>query len=773
MRRVCKAYVYGCVISLICLLISVGMAAEQSPEGLLIESVDVAGNVTLTRAEILSVVRARAGQTFNGQMAAEDVRRIAKLDAAESAYYNTRIEGNKVILTYVVVEHNLVRSIVFKGNKTIKDTVLKKELSFKQGDYLDVFAARTSIDALKTKYKKKGFPEVVVTLDEGAVQYGQVIYEIQEGPRPKIAKVKFVGNETFSKGQLLKTIKTKKKKLLFFSVYFDPDQLEKDTEKLLEIYQKQSFLDAHVSNEVEFNDDRSKAFVTFTIEEGSAYIVDSIRFIGNQNIPTEQLQSEMKLRPNYFYSEAWAEFDVKKIKSKYGEKGYIETSVDMTRQILPDARVKVNFEIKEGTPYHIGEVVITGNSTFQDRTIRRIMDEEKFSPGQWYNGDIARGDGEGELEKIIKQTVVAESVIIQPMGSDPNSRDALVTLKEGQTGSIMVGAGVASDDGLIGQISLTQRNFDITDTPEKWSDIFSGQAFRGAGQQFRIVASPGTRYSNYLVGFTEPYLYDRPLSLNLTGSFYERYRETYDEERLTARMDLKKRYDNDWQRGVAFRVENVNISDLEWDAPRDVLDVAGNNMLFGTRFYVQRDTTDSRFVPSKGYNFDVGYEQVVGDENFGLLEGTYRWYKTLWEDLNELKTVLETKVKAGTTVADAPTFERYYLGGIGEWALRGFEYRGVSPRSGPTNEPIGSEWAVVANAEVAVPLGSETISWLFFTDSGLIDDGGPRVSVGTGIQIKIPQFFGPVPMRFELAAPILDEAEDETQAFSFSVGALF
>ena len=750
-----------------------GIAQEGSPEGLPIETIDVAGNITLTRAEVLSVVRARPGVMFDSRMVDEDVRRIAKLEAAESAYYNAAIQDGKVALTFVVVEHNLVRSIAFKGNEKLKDLVLAKELSFKKGDYLDVFAARAGADAIREKYKKKGFPWADVQLDEGAVMFGQVVYLVAEGPRPKIAKVSFVGNDTFSNRQLQKTIKTKKKKLLFFSVYYDPDQLETDTEKLLEVYQRKSFLDAHVSSHVEFNESKSKAMVTFTIEEGPAYFVDSIHYTGNQFFTAEQLQAELKLRPDYFYSEAWVEYDAKKIKSKYGEQGFIQTTVDVKRQFLPDARVRVEFDVTEGDRFRVGEVVITGNTTYQDRTIRRVMDEEDFTPGQWYNADIARGNGEGELEKIIKQSVVAESVAIQPTGDAPETRDALVTVTEGQTGSIMVGAGIGSDDGLMGQISLTQRNFDITDVPEKFSDIFNGRGFRGAGQEFRIVASPGTEYSNYLIGFTEPYLYDRPIALSVSGSLYDRYRETYDEGRLSGRVALEKRYSDQWRRGLAFRAEDVKIKDLDWDAPEDVVDVKGSNMLFGTRFYIRKDTTDSRFLPSRGYNFDMGYEQVLGDHNFGLLEGAYRRYFTLKEDLDELKTTLETKIHAGTAIGDAPTFERYYLGGIGNWALRGFEYRGVSPRQGPSDEPVGSDWAVVGNAEVAIPLGSETFSWLFFTDAGLIDDGGVRVSIGTGIQIMIPQFFGPVPMRFELAAPLMKEEEDDTQAFSFSVGALF
>ncbi|MHC4770839.1 MAG: POTRA domain-containing protein, partial [Planctomycetota bacterium] len=104
-------------------------ADDTSPDGMMIEALDVAGNVTLTRSEILSVVRTRPGQVLNSEIVDEDILRIAKLGAVESAYYNTRIENNRVVLTYVVVEHNLVRSIAFKGNKKLKDGVLRKELS--------------------------------------------------------------------------------------------------------------------------------------------------------------------------------------------------------------------------------------------------------------------------------------------------------------------------------------------------------------------------------------------------------------------------------------------------------------------------------------------------------------------------------------------------------------------------------------------------------------------------------------------------------------------
>ncbi len=112
--------------------------------------------------------------------------------------------------------------------------------------------------------------------------------------------------------------------------------------------------------------------------------------------------------------------------------------------------------------------------------------------------------------------------------------------------------------------------------------------------------------------------------------------------------------------------------------------------------------------------------------------------------------------------------------------MRGFEYRGVSTRGLQTNvdsprrkDPIGSDWIFLAGAEITVPMISDNFATLFFVDSGTIDTGSYRVSIGTGIQIMVPQLFGDVPMRFEIATPLLESEGDERQIFSFSAAGMF
>jgi len=427
-----------------------------------------------------------------------------------------------------------------------------------------------------------------------------------------------------------------------------------------------------------------------------------------------------------------------------------------------------------------------------------VLDEYGFVPGQLYNADLAPRQGEGKLEGYVQRTTLAEEVIIRPVtpgnGAD-NRKDLRVDIKEGKTGSVMLAGGFSSDSDVIGQLIYEQRNFDISDWPESFGEFFTGRAFKGAGQSLRIALEPGTRVSQHSVTFSEPYFQDKPLTLNVKGSSWKRERRgdhrlydggghrLYDEGRTKGYVGFERRYENRWRRSIGFRVENVDIDNIYLYAPKEITDVKGDNFLAGVRLGIGRDLTDDRFNPSKGYTFNVGYEQVTGDETFGILRGNVVGYRTLYEDLLERKTVLATKLLAATTIDNAPSFEKFYGGGTGIYGIRGFDYRGISTRGLQQNlpfgvtpkkeDPIGSDWIFLANAEVTMPLISDNFAALFFVDSAAIDTGSYRAAVGTGIQIQIPNWFGPVPMRFEIATPFMKDDADETRVFSFSMGGLF
>jgi len=349
----------------------------------------------------------------------------------------------------------------------------------------------------------------------------------------------------------------------------------------------------------------------------------------------------------------------------------------------------------------------------------------------------------------------------------------------------MFGGAVGADTGFIGQLVYEERNFNISDWPDSFGDFVTGQAFKGAGQNLTIALQPGTELSQNVISFREPYLGDKPVALDVKGLGLEWERESYDENKLKGYIGLEERHEirnrDRWRRSIGLRVENVDVDSIDPNAPEEIWDVEGYNLLVGVRLGMAKDLTDRMYNPGKGYRLEGGYEQVTGDYTFGILSGTYRQYRTLYEDLTEQRTILATKLHAATVLGDAPPFEKFYAGGMGTYyGIRGFEYRGVSTRGLQTNaaaprreDPIGSDYIFLASAEVAVPLVTESFSALFFVDSGTIDSGRYRAAVGTGIQILIPQWFAPVPMRFGLAAPFLKDDSDDTEAFFFYLGGLF
>ncbi|MCH7557319.1 MAG: outer membrane protein assembly factor BamA [Planctomycetes bacterium] len=685
---------------------------------------------------------------------------------------------------------NVIKSIDFVNNRAFKDKSLEKRVDFEVGDYLDPILAEAYRRTIAEFYRKKGFAFVEVSLDSDKLEQGQVVYTIDEGPRVKIGSVKFSGNDSIKTSALKKAIKTKTKKWFFLSSYYVEEVPAEDVARLQNIYYERGFLDYNITAKKSFTNSRRKVRITFEIDEGPTYTVGKISLIGNKHFDDQRLLEGLKLEQGQIYYKRKADSHAKEILKLYHESGFVDAAVEQRHGFVPDVNVvNVEFDISEGRQFRIGRVDITGNEQTQDKVVRRVLDEYGFAPGQLYNSDLAPRHGNGKLEQYVRRMTLSEEVIIKfvsPGNRADNRKDMKVDIKEGQTGSLMFAGGVSSDSDVIGQMILEQRNFDITNRPKSFGEFITGQAFKGAGQSLRLALEPGIRVSQYSVTFSEPYFQDKPLSLNVRGSSWEREmerrgdRRLYDEGRTKGYVGFEKRYENRWRRSVGFRVESVDVDSIYLSAPQEIKDVKGHTFLTGVRFGIGRDLRDDRFNPSKGYTFNVDYEQVTGDETFGILQGSCVGYRTLYEDLAERKTVLTMKLLAATTLSYAPPFEKFYGGGTGVYGIRGFEYRGVSTRGLQTNvptpqreDPIGSNWIFLANAEVGVPLVSDNFTALFFVDSGAIDTGNYRAAVGTGIQILIPQWSGPMPMRFEFAVPFMKDDEDEMRVFSFSMRGLF
>jgi outer membrane protein insertion porin family len=344
---------------------------------------------------------------------------------------------------------------------------------------------------------------------------------------------------------------------------------------------------------------------------------------------------------------------------------------------------------------------------------------------------------------------------------------------------------LSSDSGLVGAISYQQRNFDLTDFPETFSELVGGQAFRGAGQFFSVNLQPGNEQSRYAVNFREPYLLDSDFFLSSGVFYFERQREDWDERRFGTTLGLGQRFGDVWSAQLAARGELVNLGEISAAGPRDAFAVAGDNVVTSLGPVVTRDTRDSGLFPTQGTQTVLGVHRIGalgGDFNFTRLDGEFHKYWTVDEDFLERRTVLALRVEAGYILEEneSPIFERFYAGG--HRTIRGFDFRGASPL-GLRNDtglrgddPVGGDFVFLAGLEYNYPIYSNLLRGVVFVDTGTVDAEPDlsklRVSVGAGVRLSLP-FFGQVPIAIDFAVPLVKEDGDEHRLISFDAALPF
>lgn len=755
--------------------------AQDARAAARVAEVRVQGNKQMTANAVLIYVKTRPGQPFNEDVVKADERRLSETGRFESVLVTKTDTDKGVVVTFTVAERSLVAAVRFEGNKAFKEGELAKELTFGQHDPLSAFDVESGRMAILNKYKSRGYHFATVTVNQPLLtEKREAVYKIVEGPKVLVRKIRFQGNSFYGNFKLKQSIGSKQRLWPFVDGYLDTDQVAQDELGIRNMYISEGFLDCEVGRLLDFSANREDATLTFLIKEGPRYRINKVVFEGNKVFSNEELARRLKFAQSAFFTELTLRRDVKKLEDTYGELGYIDARVTTKRQFLnptaePPAWAKhlgkpallnIVFTVRESDQYRVGKIDVRGNTVTQDRVIRRTL---QIFPEQLFN-NVALEDSRHRL----LESRLFEDVNITPVGDKPGVRDVMVQVTEGRTAEFIIGAGISTNSGVLGTVSLTQRNFDILAWPKSFKQFIRGEAFKGAGQTLRIVAEPGTEMMRFNIEWENPSIFDLPYSAGLQAFLFTRGRESYDETRYGGVASLGHRFKNRWYGEVAMRAEQVRIDDLDSDAPPEVVDVEGDNCLLGFKVSLIHDRTDSRWNPSEGDRLRVNIEQVVGDHNFVNAQADYRIYRTVYVDAMDRKHIIAGRASVGNIFGDAPVFERYYGGGIG--SIRGFRYRGISPRSAGTDEPIGGEFMLYAGAEYSFPIfGTEgqQLRGVVFLDTGTVETDTSitsyRASAGFGLRWTMP-LFGPVPMSFDFGFPLAKDDMDDTQVFSFSLG---
>ena len=350
--------------------------------------------------------------------------------------------------------------------------------------------------------------------------------------------------------------------------------------------------------------------------------------------------------------------------------------------------------------------------------------------------------------------------------------DLEINVRETQTGRFMFGVGVNSDAGLTGQIVLDEFNFDWKRFPRSVDDVMNGTAWRGGGQRLRIEAIPGTELQRYLVNFTEPYLFDSNVSLNLSGFLYDRRYFDWDEQRLGGRIGLGYRLTPDLSLSTGMRLENVNISDPRVNTVPELNEVLGDNSLYSGRLTLTHDTRDSPFAPTEGHFLEMTFEQVFGTYVYPRGNVDYRRDFLITERPDGSgRHVLGASLQSGLTGSDTPIYENFFAGGYS--TIRGFRFRSV-PQS--ERRVCGRRVQSAGLVGVHVPdhgrrhaQGRRVLRLRYGGGRTGHQHGGLPRALGAGLRISVPAM-GPAPIALDFAVPVAREETDRIQNFSFFVG---
>lgn len=756
-------------------------AAGDSPSGRIIADVVPMGNRLRSPEQIVNVMHSRPGKPYNETLIQEDVRRLhsTRWFVPGSIEVRTNIEADGRVMVYVHVAElsSAVQEIHYLGAEHISPSELQGLCGVRKGDPMNPLTNELGRQAILRKYQDDGRYFASVELVEGGKPGDtRVVYSIVEGPIVKVTSTQFRGNSFADAGRLRTALMTKKKFAGLIGGKFNPMTLDMDRQRLIEYYHSLGFLAAQVTPEVVRSADLGNVAIVYHIEEGARYRVGERQIDGNVSIPTPALEKLTEQKVGGWYDRRLVQGDMLRMRDKYGYEGRA-VGVDERIYEVPDQPgvVRVAYQVQgdRGEPDRVGRVMVEGNTVTRDRVILNQLD---LRPGQILQYPKLE-DGRIRLARLgIFDPGNPPTVEVLNNELDSNIKDILVRVQETRTGQFMVGGGVNSNAGLSGSIVINERNFDICRIPTSWDDFRLGRAWRGAGQELRIEAVPGTIFQRYSATFREPYLFDTKFGTTDSLYYFNRAYAEYYENRVGGRFTLDRQIDPIWRASLTTRVEGVEVKNVPYWATPAITDYIGWNYLVGLRAGITRDNRDSFIFPTKGSVIDAGIEQVMGDYTYPIGTAEYTQFLSssrpglLSREDGSGKHVLALRSQVSVAGSNTPVYDRFFAGGFR--SLRGFTFRGVGPNENQLF--TGGTFSFLNSVEYQIPLmANDKLFFVTFLDHGTVENSVSikdyRVSAGFGFRIAVPAL-GPLPIALDFAFPLNKAPWDNKQMFSFYVG---
>ena len=808
----------------------------------IVRSVDFRGNDKIKDKVLRSWTGLDSGSPFDHLANQEAVHRIVQ-EYKEKGYFHIRVQlvkggdPNDRDVVFQIKEGPVVRVSRrdFEGVEQVWDKRLETKLVTKEslfGLFRGIYRPETLAQdeaALLTYYRNLGFFDAGVKAEEFFSKDGasvRVLYTVQEGPRYRVGRILYEGNDLFAPDQI------RKKPRVNEGDYFSSVDLTKDVREMLEPYWDRGHTYARIVPEPVFTEQTGVVDLKFLIDEDRQRY---IRFV-NPKISGESpytqesvILDRLGLRPGDLADPR----KINRARSVINGGGLFNGVQVSATPVNPETSMfTAGLTAPEERTFRGQQPVVGGHSTnwISDFTsasdaVRKTLgghsvlgggipplSEPKAKPqtsvvpapadvlpenqfisyrcitpeyferpaGQLLTPQITlsadrpviRGQNPGDFLRsnpIFQGGPYTDDMQAVP----PGWVDVEAIATEGRTGRLMFGAGVNSDNGIVGSFVWEENNFDLFNPPTSFADVLNGRAFRGKGQRFRLEAAPGDIVSRYAVNWVDQYFMNTDYSLSVSGFLYNRFFDSWTEERGGGRIGIGKQLSPTDSVSATFRLEEVVISNPRTPVPDELARALGSNFLSTVRLALTNDTRDAAIMPSEGHYLEGGFEQAFGDFDFSRLDLEGRKYYTLFRRPDDSgRQVLMLSTNLGFATNDTPVFDRYFAGGF--QSFRGFAFRGVTPRPGGVE--VGGTFQALATVEYRVPAtADDMIHVVTFADIGTVDDTVTfdqfRATVGVGLRVTIPAM-GQVPLAFDFGFPVASELFDDERIFSFYVGIL-
>ncbi len=758
--------IFRLVLPVIFLLSSASFSFAE--DGKPVKAVDVKGNKTVSSLTILAKVKTQIGQPVSSTVLNEDLKRLYGL----GYFSDVRIEqedvegGVKVV--FLVTEKPVLAEVKIEGNNKIHSDAIKKEMLSVTGDFIDQKRVRDDIDSIKRLYEKKGFSEAQVESSfdiNPDTNQATLRVTVNEGLKLRIKHINVSGNPSIDAGKITKVMKTKAMSWFgwFRSGYLKEDELEEDLERVKALYDEAGFSDVEVTSSTQ-SLPNGDIVLNLNVVEGKKYIVGDVQFKGNDVVKSDEILKTIKMQSGQPFSRRGLRLDVSNIQDLYFDRGYLSSQIKSESLYNDTAdKVDITYSITENQLTYVDKVRVQGNLKTKDIVIRR---ELRAYPGESFSGAKLKRS----KERLYNLGFFEDVRFDTEEGSQPNSRDLVVSVKEGKTGEFSFGGGYSSIDSIIGFAQVRQKNFDW----QNW------QTFTGAGQDLGLRLEAGSTRSNAELSFTEPWVFGYPYSFGF-DVFRKEYNRSgnsgyfFDQRRTGFDLRLGKEF-TEFDKGLLmYKLEEVRISDIPAGASAALLAENGTNTTSSLALTLTHDERDSIFNPTKGFLLsgtgEVAGGPLGGDRDFWKLYGSASTYIKHFN-----VNVLELKGRVG--IADSyedsdsvPIYERYFAGGAN--TVRGYRERRIGPRDPGNQDPIGGNAYWVANIEETFPIYPDLIKGAVFFDVGNVysdieDFGEGGVFSGTGVGVRVKTPIGPV--KLDMGYPLDDvPGENKKVRFYFSV----